>query len=238
MQLVGGGPKVLLELPTKPSNDLMKFVTANSGGAASPYIFTQGPTYSSFLPNDDNPRFYQCANTDCLLYSANRNPNNPQNIAEDKRSEQKVKAAVMILGAPLLLEAGATTGVVANAYIAYRTASAAYSLAAASVTGAAVSGGFYTGGAVAGAFLDPNSSSQDLYSRFSERFSYTGLGAAMTVGAVTGPYATAMFRWAGVPNVLSNATTWPGAVIRINSLAMGQGAGRAAQGKVKSSGDD
>jgi hypothetical protein len=51
-------------------------------------------------------------------------------------------------------------------------------------------------------------------------------------------YGTAMFGWAGVPNALSNVMTLPGAVIRINSTVMSQGAGRAGQGVVQSSGKD
>jgi filamentous hemagglutinin len=124
----------------------------------------------------------------------------------------------------------------AVAWTSYRTASAAYSLAAASGTGAVVGGGSYTGGVLAGAIIDNYfGSGQNIGSGFLQGFSYSGLGAAMTVGAVTGMYGTTMFRWAGLPNALSNAATLPGAVIRINSVAMGQGAGRAAQGAVKSS---
>ncbi|WP_426107736.1 hemagglutinin repeat-containing protein [Massilia sp. TSP1-1-2] len=46
---VGGeGPRVLLERKTeKPSNELIAYIITNTGGAASPYILTPGPTYFS-----------------------------------------------------------------------------------------------------------------------------------------------------------------------------------------------
>ena len=124
-----------------------------------------------------------------------------------------------------------------GAWTGYRSASAAYSLVVGAGTGAAIGGGLYTGGAAVGAFNESLlGSGKDFGSGFSQRFSYSGLGAAMTVGAVTGMYGTTMFRLAGVPNEFGNVVTLPGALIRVNGIAMGQGAGRAVQAVVNPSG--
>lgn len=56
--------------------------------------------------SDGNPRYYSCATADCLLYGANRNAVNPQNIAEDKDLNTKVAAGGIILGVPLAVAAG------------------------------------------------------------------------------------------------------------------------------------
>jgi hypothetical protein len=56
---------------------------------------------------DTNPRFYTCASADCLLYGANRNSANPQNMAEDRNVNIKLAAGGIILGAPLAVAAGA-----------------------------------------------------------------------------------------------------------------------------------
>lgn len=123
----------------------------------------------------------------------------------------------------------------ARAVAAYQQASAGYSLIAASGTGAVISGATYSGGAALGAYADVFSGrSTDLETAFAQRFSYSGLATATTVGAATGVYGTAMFQWAGVPNTLSNLKTLPGAIIRLNSMVLGQSAGRAAQGAVTS----
>lgn len=55
------------------------------------------------------------------------------------------------------------------------------------------------------------------------------MAGSMVIGSAPGIYGTAMFRWAGIPNAFSNVTTVPGAVIRVNSAAMGKAAGSAAQ---------
>lgn len=50
---VPGDQITLLEkAPTRPSNDLMAYIAANTGGNASPYVLTPGPTYvtGSSLP--------------------------------------------------------------------------------------------------------------------------------------------------------------------------------------------
>src|SRR5450830_129242 len=135
--------------------------------------------------------------------------------------------------------AGAGTGVViagmVDAWSAYKAASAAYSMGAALGTGAAASGGVYTLGAAANAAYDQYRNTQNFSDGFNQRFSYPGLGAAMTIGGLTGTYSTAMFSWAGVPNAISNWATLPGFVIRTNSTVLGNVAGQAAQGAVKQS---
>ena len=122
-----------------------------------------------------------------------------------------------------------------DAWAAYRAASAAYSMGAALGTGAVIGGGSYTLSAGASAIKDYFITGQSIGTGFNQRFSYPGLGAAMTVGGLTGMYGTAMFSWAGVPNAIGNLATVPGAVIRINSAVLGQAAGRAAQSAVNSS---
>lgn len=57
----------------------------------------------------------------------------------------------------------------------------------------------------------------------------------MIIGGATGIYSTSMFRWAGIPNALSNAVTIPGAVIRANSAAIGKATGNAVHGAQKTS---
>ena len=126
--------------------------------------------------------------------------------------------------------------VAVDAWTAYRNASAAYSMGAAAGTGAVIGGSSYTGSAVIGALYNHRFGSGQLFEEgFDQRFSPSGLGASVAVGSVTGVYSTAMFRWAGIPNALTNVTTAPGAVIRVNSAVMGKSAGSAAQGAFQTS---
>lgn len=70
---------------------------------------------------------------------------------------------------------------------------------------------------------------QSISAGFDQRFSYPGLGVAMTVGGLTGMYSTAMFGWAGIPNSFANWASVPDALIRINSGVVGEVTGSAAQ---------
>lgn len=124
----------------------------------------------------------------------------------------------------------------ANLWTGYKAATATYSLAAAAGTGAVISGTTYTAGVGASAFKGWYYSGQEFKKTFEENFSYAGLGAAMAVGAASGAYGTAMFGWAGAANGIGNVATLPGAIIRVNGLAISQAAGRAAEGAVKTGG--
>eukprot|EP01022_Parablepharisma_sp_SALTPOND_P000586 TRINITY_DN1031_c0_g1_i2.p1 TRINITY_DN1031_c0_g1~~TRINITY_DN1031_c0_g1_i2.p1 ORF type:complete len:2482 (+),score=739.97 TRINITY_DN1031_c0_g1_i2:3125-10570(+) len=129
----------------------------------------------------------------------------------------------------------AIVGGVVDAWTAYRAANAAYWMGTALGTGATVGGASYTGSAAIGAWIDQKFGSGQAFSAgFDQRFSYLGLTAATTVGGLTGMYNTAMFGWAGVPNSFGNWLTVPGAIVRINSTAMGQAGGRAAQAAANS----
>ena len=120
-----------------------------------------------------------------------------------------------------------------DAWTAYKAATASYWMGTALGTGGVVSGASYTGSAAFSAWIDPKfGTGQSFGAGFEQRFSYPGLSAAISVGALTGMYSTAMFSWAGVPNAFGNWATLPGAVIRINSIAMGQAGGRATQAVV------
>ena len=130
--------------------------------------------------------------------------------------------------------AGVLIASAVDAYAAYKAAMAAYSAGAALGTGAAISGSSYTGIAVIGAISDATNGANFINS-FYQRFSVAGLGAAMTVGSLTGVYDTAMFGWAGIPNTIKNWGTVSGFVIRVNSGMFGNIAGQAAPGAVKSS---
>jgi filamentous hemagglutinin len=130
---------------------------------------------------------------------------------------------------------GATIAGAMNAWTAYKAAQATYFMGTALGTGAAVGGASYTGSAAFSAWIDQKFGTGQTFSTgFDQRFSYPGLAAATTVGGLTGMYSTAMFGWAGVSNAFGNWATVPGAVIRINSTAMGQAGGRAAQAAVNS----
>ena len=125
---------------------------------------------------------------------------------------------------------GAIIGGAMDAWAAYRAANAAYSMGTALGTGAVVGGASYTAAAAFNAWVDQNfGTGQPFLTGFDQRFSYLGLTAATAVSGLTGMYSTAMFSWAGVPNAFANWATIPGAIIRINSTAMGQAGGRAAQ---------
>jgi filamentous hemagglutinin len=97
-----------------PSQALQNLIVQGTGGANSPYSWgspSPGATAPGAPANpvgaeDTNPRFYTCASADCLLYGANRNSANPQNMAEDRNVNIKLAAAGMILGAPLAVAAG------------------------------------------------------------------------------------------------------------------------------------
>ncbi|KAF3997986.1 hemagglutinin repeat-containing protein [Glaciimonas immobilis] len=134
--------------------------------------------------------------------------------------------------------AGTAAGIASAAeiYAAYKAAAAAYSMGTALGTGMAVGGGSYTGSAAAGAVYERLfGTGQDFSTGFDQRFSYSGLAAATTVGGLTGMYGTAMFGWAGVPNSIKNLATLPGFIIRANSVVAGKAAGSAAQAAVKPS---
>ncbi|SIO72525.1 filamentous hemagglutinin [Burkholderia sp. GAS332] len=130
------------------------------------------------------------------------------------------------------LVAGGAAAIVLGpeAFAAYMAAQAGYSLTTAALTGAGISGGLYTGSAIVGAGLGYKQ--QDFGAGFDQRFSMPGLAAASTVGAINGMFKTSMFGWAGVANSIKNVTTVPGFVIQANGLALGQFAGKAAQGAV------
>lgn len=108
-----------------------------------------------------------------------------------------------------------------------------YSLVAAAGTGAIASGAGYTGGAIVGAGWDWFENGTSFNAAFDQRFSYLGLGASMSVGAVNSMFAIQMFQWANVPNPWSNIKYLEGAVIRLNTMTAGKGAGMAAQGAVQ-----
>jgi filamentous hemagglutinin len=46
-------------------------------------------------------------------------------------------------------------------------------------------------------------------------------------------FKTSMFGWAGVANSIKNVNTIPGVVLQVNKFALGQAAGKAAQGAVQ-----
>jgi len=142
-------------------------------------------------------------------------------------------AAGAITGGAALAGVGmdAVIGGAMNTYAAYKAAQASYWMGTALGTGAVVGGASYTGSAALSSVLDKNAS---FGNAFDQRFSYPGLAAAMTVGGLTGMYGTAMFGWAGVLNGLPNIATLPGFIIRANSFALGQSAGRATQAAVNS----
>ncbi|MEX3956601.1 hemagglutinin repeat-containing protein [Trinickia sp. EG282A] len=114
---------------------------------------------------------------------------------------------------------------------AYKAAQAGYSLTTGALTGAGVSAGSYTFAAAAAAALAKYQGA-DAASAFDERFSLLGFGTAATIGAANGIFGTSMFKWADIPNKITNVSTVPGAVIRINGFTQGQAAGRAAQAAV------
>jgi filamentous hemagglutinin len=116
-----------------------------------------------------------------------------------------------------------------EALAAYKAAQAAYSLYTAGLTGAGVSGGVYTVSAAGAAFVDYYRNTSTFSESFDQRFSGVGLATASTVGALNSMFGTAMYGWAGVANSWKNVATVPGAVIRLNGIALGQTAGKAAQ---------
>ena len=146
--------------------------------------------------------------------------------------------AGLVTGGAALAGVGTATTIagVMDAWTAYRAASAAYSTGAALGTGVAVGGASYTGAALASSIYDRfYGTGQSISIGFDQRFSFPGLGTAMTVGGLTGMYSTAMFGWAGIPNSFTNWASVPGVIIRINSGVAGKAAGSAAQAAVNSS---
>ena len=99
------------------------------------------------------------------------------------------------------------------------------------MTGAGVGAGIYTGGATVGATIEA-AKGGSFTDSFDQRFSFSGLAAATTIGAYKGAFTTSMFNWAGVPNSISNVVTMPGFLIRLNSLILGKIVGSAAQAAV------
>jgi hypothetical protein len=103
---------VLVEQRSPSSPDVIAFVQQATGGANSPYYWsaqTASPsqaTISNTPPDNGGPRYFNCATTDCLLNSANRNPNNLQNQAEDTRGKNALLATAAILGAPAVVAYG------------------------------------------------------------------------------------------------------------------------------------
>ncbi|TDN61619.1 adhesin HecA-like repeat protein [Paraburkholderia sp. BL10I2N1] len=119
-----------------------------------------------------------------------------------------------------------------EALAAYKAAQAGYSLYTAAMTGAGISGGIYASIATINAGIDFRNG-QDFSTSFDQRFSVAGLGTAAVVGALNGMFATSMFQWAGIANSIKNVSTIPGFVIQTNKFALGQAAGKAAQGAVQ-----
>ncbi len=149
-----------------------------------------------------------------------------------------IGAAGLIAGGLAAVAAGpAIAAYGADALAAYKAAQASYSLVSAAATGATVSAGLFTGGAAAGAAADSYFNGTNFTNNFDNRFSVLGVGTAAAFGATTGAFSTSMFSWAGVPNSAANLATVPGIVIRANTFALGQTAGRAAQGAVNQSKD-
>ncbi|WP_211465757.1 hemagglutinin repeat-containing protein, partial [Collimonas silvisoli] len=159
-------------------------------------------------------------------------------ISRDQAIRQGASDATLAAAgaAGALAGAGPLSAGAMDAYAAYKAAAAAYSPGAALGTGMAVGGASYTGGALGSAVFDRfYGTGQPIGAGFDQRFSYLGLGVAMTAGGLTSMYSTAMFGWAGVPNTFKNWATLPGFIIRVNSGVIGKAAGGAAQGAVKSS---
>jgi len=225
-------------------------VQAGSPGAwdQSAYTFLQ-EAGRGLLPAEGNSgpgyMFYampeQKANPN--MYASYDGTNNPSasDIAAAVNRDQSIRqqagnatlAAAGIAGAisvPGVLVAGA------DAYAAYKAASAAYSMGTALGTGMVVGGASYTGGALGSEVYDRfYGTQQPIGAGFDQRFSYPGLAAATTIGGLTGMYGTAMFGWAGVPNTFKNWVTLPGFVIRVNSGVFGKVTGSATQGAINSS---
>ncbi|ORC47560.1 filamentous hemagglutinin [Burkholderia sp. A27] len=142
---------------------------------------------------------------------------------------QNAMGVVAVGGATAALAAAAIAG--PEALAAYKAAQAGYSLYTAALTGGAVSAGAYTfTGAAAAAIAKFQGG--DAGTAFDQHFSLLGLGAATTVGAMNGIFGASMFKWAEIPNKLTNVITIPGAVIRLNGMVQGQAAGKAAQAAI------
>ncbi len=120
MRLVndGAGNAYMIQaLPSQVDPALAAYVTANTGGASSPYGWswatpgTSAPSAPANSPasGEGSPRYFPCATANCLFYGANRNPTNPQNMAEDKNFNTKLAAAGIIAGVPVAFAAGAPT---------------------------------------------------------------------------------------------------------------------------------
>ncbi|ADU38106.1 hemagglutinin repeat-containing protein [Variovorax paradoxus] len=106
LRVVANGYALQETPPGAPTRELMNFIVQGTGGARSPYVFdttgmTYGPTNSS-----DNPQYFPCASTTCLVYGANWNPNNPTNQAQAEQGRNAVGAVGLIVGAPLVAAYG------------------------------------------------------------------------------------------------------------------------------------
>ncbi|WP_341887202.1 hemagglutinin repeat-containing protein [Variovorax sp. YR752] len=107
LRVVANGYALQETLPGAPSRELMNFIVQGTGGARSPYVFdTTGMTYGP-ANSADNPQYFPCASTTCLVYGANWNPNNPTNQAQAERGRNGVGAALLIVGAPVATYFGA-----------------------------------------------------------------------------------------------------------------------------------
>lgn len=142
---------------------------------------------------------------------------------------QNAMGVVIVGGGAAALAAAAIAG--PETLAAYKAAQAGYSLATGALTGASVSAGSYTFVAAASAAI-AKFQGADPAAAFDQHFSLLGLGAAATVGAANGIFGTSMFKWADIPNKITNVSTVPGVVIRLNGFFQGQAAGKAAQAAV------
>ena len=113
----------VIERQGAPNADIQAFIvtqtTFTSGALAghSPYAMTpsaaaqvlnQAVQEQAQRTQNEQPRYFNCASTDCLLMGANYNPNNPQNRAELERREGVLQAAGVIVSGPALVAAAAT----------------------------------------------------------------------------------------------------------------------------------
>jgi hypothetical protein len=92
---------------------------------------------ASGSPSSSAPRYFDCANTSCLTYGANYNPQHPANQAEIQRASDMLKAAGVIISAPALVAALATPqGQIAVQTLLWNPASAAAAAAGAGANAA------------------------------------------------------------------------------------------------------
>lgn len=194
-------------LPNAPSTEIMNFITANTGGANSPYQFnTAGMTYGSSASTAENPQYFPCASTTCLLYGANYNPNNPINQAQIQSNQDALLAAGIIVAGPALLLGGPT----------FLSSVAGYGAYSSGAMGAGVGGGIYTGGTLLTSYIDttfgPNQG-QPFSANFNQNFSVGQFALSAALGYGGGVVGAGAYRALGVPNSgiqqLINPVTWP-----------------------------